>query len=80
MTDETNNAVHTAGGDTDLPPGDRLLGLRPGSLFEARAMRGFGMLVLALVILLWPDRTDRALAVLVGIGLVMNVSMRRHLF
>lgn len=55
--------------DSDLPPGDRLVGLSPRTFIEVRAVRGLAMVLIALIILLWPNRTDRVAAVLVGIGL-----------
>jgi uncharacterized hydrophobic protein (TIGR00271 family) len=69
--------------DLDLPGHERLLGVPWTSFMRARALRGVGLVVLALVILLWPDRTDRVLAFLVGIGLtgyagVTLVDVARH--
>jgi uncharacterized hydrophobic protein (TIGR00271 family) len=55
--------------DSDLDPGDHLLGLSPRTLLETRALRGVAMIAVSLVIVLWPDRTDRVLAVLAGLGL-----------
>lgn len=69
--------------DQDLPSHEQLLGVPWLSFLQVRALRGVGLVVLALAILLWPDRTDRILAVLVGIGLagyaVMTlVDVARH--
>ncbi|MGI9578793.1 MAG: DUF389 domain-containing protein, partial [Microthrixaceae bacterium] len=68
-TNRSGEAATAAAADADLAPGDHLIGLSPGTLVEARAMRGLAMVLVALVILLWPNRTDRVAAVLVGIGL-----------
>lgn len=55
--------------DVDLADGERLLGVPWSTLLNVQAVRGVGLLLVAIVVLLWPDRTDRVLAVLVGIGL-----------
>jgi uncharacterized hydrophobic protein (TIGR00271 family) len=55
--------------DRDMPGDEQLLAVPWSSFVQIRAMRGLGLLVLALVILLLPDRTNSVLAVLVGAGL-----------
>jgi uncharacterized hydrophobic protein (TIGR00271 family) len=69
--------------DRDMPGDEQLLGVPWTAFAQARALRGVGLVVLALMILLWPDRTDRVLAVLVGVGLagyaaVTVVEVARH--
>ncbi len=54
---------------TDLPEGDRLLGVPWRSFIDLRSLRGLGMIGVALVVLVWPTPSERVLAVLVGIAL-----------
>lgn len=71
--------------DVDLADGEHLLGTPWSTLLDVQAVRGLGLLLVAIVVLLWPDRTDQVLAVLVGIGLggytvmtVLDVARHRH--
>lgn len=55
--------------DGDLGEHDTLLGTPVRSLFSIGTIRGLGLVGIAVAILLWPERTDRILALLVGVGL-----------
>jgi uncharacterized hydrophobic protein (TIGR00271 family) len=77
-TDADPDALMSAGASTsalvedrDMPADEQLLGIPWSSFAQVRALRGFGLLVLALVILLWPDRTNTVLAVLIGAALAL---------
>lgn len=55
--------------DEDMAGNDTLLGVPFSALLSVRAMRGMALLGIALLILLWPDRTDRVMGRLLGIAL-----------
>jgi uncharacterized hydrophobic protein (TIGR00271 family) len=55
----------------DMPEDDSLLGVPFTALLSVRAMRGLALLGIALLILLWPDRTDRVVGRLLGVALVV---------
>lgn len=60
LTDDTTD---------DLADGETLLGVPVRALFSIETLRGLGLVVLAVAVLLWPDRSDRVLALLLGGGL-----------
>ena len=67
----------------DLAQGDSLLGVPARAFLSARAARGIGLVLVAVSILLWPSRTDRILALLIGVGLaygaaVTSIEVVRH--
>jgi hypothetical protein len=75
MDDETEPGRSTPGtgegSDLDLPSGDALLGMPLGTLMRPELLRSLAMIGVAAGILLWPDRTDRVLGILVGIALAI---------
>lgn len=59
--------------DADLPRDDALLGVPVRDLFGVRAFRGLALILVAITILVWPNRTGRVLGVLLGLALAIYV-------
>jgi uncharacterized hydrophobic protein (TIGR00271 family) len=59
--------------DADMPAGDPLLGVPFRELLHVRAVRGMVLVLVAGVILVWPNRTGRVLGILVGLALSVYV-------
>ncbi len=69
MTPAAADPMPESDTEPDLDVRDTLLGIPVRRLISAGNVRGLGLVVLALAILLWPSRTDRILTHLLGIGL-----------
>jgi len=60
--------------DGDVPPQDTLLGIPLGALVQVEALRGLALLTVAIVLVVWPDPTDRVLGLLVGLAVLVYVA------
>ncbi|MCB0970083.1 MAG: DUF389 domain-containing protein [Acidimicrobiales bacterium] len=56
------------GSDLDLPRSDWLLGVPLRAFLRPRALQGVVLVAVAVALVVWPHRTDRALGLVVGLG------------